>query len=99
MSRCQGQGHVSSVGPSDNTSAFGIDPRVFLQSFETFNMVENVFSAPVLVYPLHVSHSVSGAASNVRNKNRESIESQVLDERHRKPGEVRPLLSLGTPMN
>src|SRR2546425_1462730 len=99
MSRCQGQDHVSSIGPSHNTSALGIDPRVFLQAFETLNVVENVFSAPVLVDPLHVTHAISGAASNVRNKDRESIESQVLDERHREPGKIWPLLSLGTPMN
>src|SRR2546425_5363620 len=99
MSRCQGQGHVSSVGPSHNTSALGIDPRVFLQAFETLNMVENVLSAPVLVDPLHVTHPISSASSNVRNKDRESIESQVLDERHREPGKIWPLLSLRTPMN
>src|SRR3989442_1616007 len=99
MSRCQGQGHVSSVRPSDNTSSAGVNPRVFLQAFETLDVVENVFSAPVLIDPLHVTHPISGASSNVRNKDRESINGQVLDERHREPCEIWPLLSLGTPMN
>src|SRR3989442_9183158 len=62
-------------------------------------MVENVFSAPVLVDPLHVTHAVPGASPNVRNKDREAIKGQVLDERHREPGKIWPLLSLRTPMN
>src|SRR5713101_1300361 len=99
MSRCQGQGHVSSIRSSDNTSAFGIDPRIFLQAFETLDVVENVFSAPVLVHPLHVTHTIPSASPNVRNKDRESIKGQVLDERHREPCKIWPLLSLGTPMN
>src|SRR2546422_2182108 len=99
MSRCKGQGHVSSVGPSDNTSAFGVDPRVFFEAFETFDVVENVFSTPVLVNPLHVTHAIPGASPNVRDKHGESIEGQKLDERHREPSKIRPLLSLGTPMN
>src|SRR5437660_6104054 len=99
MSRCQGQGHVSSVGSSNNTSSVGVNSRVLLQAFETLNVVENVFSAPVLVYPLHVTHAVPGASSNVRNKDRESIKRQVLDERHREPGEIWSLLSLRATMN
>src|SRR5260370_19069933 len=99
MSRCKGQDQVPTVRSSDNSSALGIDPRVFLQAFETLDVVENVFSAPVLVDPLHVTHTIPSASPNVRNKDRESIESQVLDERHREPGKIWPLLSLGTPMN
>src|SRR5260370_25485005 len=99
MSRCKGQGHVSSVRSSDNSSAFGIDPRVFLEAFETLDVVENVFSAPVLVDPLHVTHTIPSASPNVRNKDRESIKSQVLDERHREPGKIWPLLSLRTLMD
>src|SRR5438445_2960458 len=99
MSRCQGQGHVSSVGSSNNTSSVGVNSRVLLQAFETLNVVENVFSAPVLVYPLHVTHAVSGASSNVGNKDRKPVESQVLDERHREQREIWPILSLWTPVN
>src|SRR2546428_2292586 len=62
-------------------------------------MVEDVFSAPVLVDPLHVTHAVPGAPPDVRDKDRESIKGQVLDERHREPGKIWPLLPLRTPMN
>src|SRR5437667_7526282 len=99
MSRCQGQGHVSSVGSSNNTSSVGVNSRVLLQAFETLNVVENVFSAPVLVYPLHVTHAVSGASSNVGNKDRKPVESQVLDEQHRELSKIWPLLTMSTPMN
>src|SRR5713226_1715200 len=62
-------------------------------------MVENVFSTPVLVNPLHVTHTIPSASPNVRNKDRESIKGQVLDERHREPCKIWPLLPLGTTMN
>src|SRR2546427_11977035 len=99
MSRCQGQGHVSSVGPSHNTSALGIDPRVFLQAFENLNMVENVLSAPVLVDPLHVTHPRSGACSSIRHIHRKSIKSQESYRRHREVGNMYPFLFPPMPMN
>src|SRR6266852_7082520 len=99
MPRCKRQGHVSSVGSSYNTSSARVNPRVLLQKFETLNVVQYIFSAPVLVDPLHVTHTIPSASPNVRNKDRESVKGQVLDERHREPGEIWPLLSLRTPMN
>ena len=62
-------------------------------------MVKNVFPAPVLVNPLHVTHAVPSASPNIWNKNCEPIKGEILNERHREPGKIWPLLSLRTPMD
>src|SRR6266581_3408908 len=99
MSRRQCQRHISTIGSSNNASAARVDPGILLQTLETFNMVQHVFSAPVLVHPLHVAHTIARTTSHVWNEDRETIQCQVLDQGHREPCEIRPLLSLRPSVN
>src|SRR5205823_10794065 len=87
------------IGSADNASAARVYPRIFLQTLETLDMVQYVFAAPVFVYPLHVADSVACTASYIWNEDCETVQRQVLDQGHREPGEIRPLLSLRSSVN
>ena len=58
------------------------------------HVVEAVEAAPVAVDALHVVEPVPGRAARVGDEDREALEREGLDERHREPREVRPLLAL-----
>src|SRR5688500_17073601 len=58
------------------------------------DMIEPVVATPISIYTLGVAQSISCAAAGVGDEYGETIEGEELDEGHREPGEVRPLLSL-----
>src|SRR5262245_37238899 len=63
------------------------------------NMVKPIPSAPVAVNVFGVGESVTSGAAHVWNKNCESAQRKVLNQWHRKPGEIGPLLALRPPMD
>src|SRR5437879_4847259 len=97
--RSQSQSHEATIGSSHNSSPFGIDPRILLHMFQAFEMVPDVVPTPIPINELHVSHTITGASTDVRDEDRESVQRQVLDQRHREPGEIRSLLPLRPAMN
>ena len=95
VARRQRQRHVAAVRAADDTGARRVHPRVVRQHLgHRMNMVEPVEPAPVAVDPLRVVEAVAGRAARVRHEHGEPLERQELDQRHREPREVRPLLAL-----
>src|SRR5207245_5340913 len=80
--RSQSQSHEATIGSSHNSSPFGIDPRILLYMFQAFKMVLDVVPTPIPINELHVSHTITGASADVGNEDRESVQRQVLDQRH-----------------
>ena len=60
------------------------------------DVVEAVLPAPIAVHPLGIAQAIADAPAHVWHENRETVESQKLNEWHREPGKIGPLLALGT---
>ena len=93
------QRHVTAVGAADYADAAGVEPRVIGQALQPGHVIQPVGAAPVTVDALGVVQAVPGAAPHVGHEDGQSFQGEELDERHREPGEIGPLLALGTAVN
>src|SRR3990172_6622054 len=94
MSRRQCQRHVPPIRASHNTAPSRVDPLVFLQMFQTLNLVLGILTAPVSIDHLHVPHTITSASANIRHEDRETVQGKVLNQGHREPGKIGAFLAL-----
>src|SRR5260370_5750537 len=95
VARCLHQRHVATIGASDHASPLHIDALVLRQYLDhSMHMVQPVFAAKVVVYPPGIAQSIARAASHIGYKDRKAAQRQILNQRHREPGEVGSLLAL-----
>ncbi len=91
----QRQRHVATVRTADDAGTTRVHSLVVRQHLgHRMHVVEPVLATPVMVDALHVVHPVARRAPHVGHEDREALERERLDERHREPREVRPLLAL-----
>src|SRR4051812_27268455 len=98
MAGRQRQRHVPAVGTAHDGGALRIDPLILGQTLHRVNVIQAILSAPIAVNPFHIIQAIAAAAAYVGHEYRETVQRQILDERHRKPCEVRALLTLWTAM-
>src|SRR5262249_1106201 len=99
MATGERQRHVPAIRPAHHADPAGVDAWVTAQVFDAGDVVKSILAAPVAVDARHVVLAVAGRAANVRYEYGEPAQRQVLNERHREPREVRPLLALWTAMD
>ena len=90
----QREGHEPAIAAPHHTEPVQVEPTVATKRLDACDMVESVGTTPVPIDLLGVRQPVAGRPAHVRNEDGESAEREQLDERHREPGEVGPLLAL-----
>ena len=98
--RCLCQRHIATIGAPDHTGPLRIDALVLRQDLgHGMDVIQPVLAAKVFVYPFGIAQSITGAAAHIGHKDRKAAQRQILNQRHREPGEVGSLLALWPAMN
>ncbi len=95
MHACLHESHITAIRTTNHRSPFHIQALIFRQNFlHRVDVVEAILSAPVAVNVFGIGESVASGAAHIRHEDSESAQGEVLDQRHREPGEVGAFLSL-----
>src|SRR5262245_1712493 len=100
MQTCLHQCHITSIGTPNHSRSRNIQSLVFRQNLRHgMHVVKSILPTPITVNVFGVRETIASGTAHIRYEDSKSAQGKVLDQRHRKPGEIGAFLSLWATMN